>query len=151
MCELLIKYMYINQEKLTGPHYMPQANYCDVMVTHESCDVDFENLNRIVNTLIDENIELAMLVSQVRRFYSYGSDVASINFEHVENCLVKHLLKHLDFGTLNTPEKEAVKEIKDFLQHFSTEQIVIENYRVCVPGLIDIFVDPVSNTIQKVA
>ena len=143
--------MYINSEKFTGPHYMPQANYCDVMVSHESCDVDFENLSRIVDSLIEVNVELAMLVSQVRRFYSYGSDVASINFEHVENCLVKHLLKHLDFGILNTPEKEAVEEIKDFLQYFSLEDVVIENHRVCVPGLIDIFIDPVSNTIQKVA
>lgn len=143
--------MYINSEKFTGPRYMPHSNFCDVMVTHESCDVDFENLNQIVNSLIDENIELAMLVSQVRRFYSYGSDVTTINFEHVENCLVKHLLKHLDFGSLNTPEKVAVKEIKDFLQHFSTEQIVIENHRVCIPSLIDIFIDPVSNTIQKIS
>ncbi len=143
--------MYIHQEKFTGPHYISQADFCDVMVTHESCDVDFENLDRIVRTLIDENIELAMLVSQVRRFYSYGSDVATINFEHVENCLVKHLLKHLNFGILNTPEKEAVKEIKDFLQYFSLEEVVIENHRVCVPGVIDIFVDPVSNIIQKVA
>ena len=49
------------------------------------------------------------------------------------------------------PTHFAVEEIKFFLQHFSTEQVVIENHRVCVPGLIDIFVDPVSNTIQKVA
>lgn len=143
--------MYINSEKFTGSHYLPQANYCDVMITHESCDVDFENLSRIVDSLIEENVELAMLVSQVRRFYSYGSDVASINFEHVENCLVKHLLKHLDFGVLNELEKEAVSEIKDFLQFFATQDVVISDHRVCVPGMVDMFIDPVSNTVCKAA
>jgi hypothetical protein len=149
--ELLTKYMYINSEKFTGPRYMPHSNFCDVMVTHESCDVDFENLNQIVNSLIDENIELAMLVSQVRRFYSYGSDVTTINFEHVENCLIKHLLKHLDFGILNTTERQAIEEIKSFLAFFTQESVIIENHRVCVPGMVDMFIDPVSNTIQKVA
>jgi len=143
--------MQTNSEKFTGPNNIPRANYCDIMIPHESCDVDFENLSQIIDSLIEENVELAMLVSQVRGFYSYGSDVAFINFEHVENCLIKHLLKHLDFGKLNELEKEAVSAIKEFLQYFSTQDVVISDYRVYVPGMVDMFIDPVSNTVCKAA
>lgn len=111
------------------------------VLKHESCDVDFEYLDKLVMDLIDEDIPLSLLVAQVRGFYLYGSDVRSINLHHIENCLIVHLFDHLKPEGLSGVSARAVACIKEFLQKLSDEPVVVEDSRVMVPGLIDITVD----------
>lgn len=122
------------------------------VLKHESCDLnELNELNELVNVLIDEDVELSLLVAQVRVFYSYGSDVRGINFEHIEKCLVNHLLKHLKPGGLEGDADLAVQKIKDFLQKLSDEPVIVGDYRVMVPGLIDVSLNSETGEVLKVA
>jgi len=125
--------------------HLPQS-----VLKHESCDVNFAELDKLVDVLIDDNIQLSMLLAQVRGFYSYGSDVRGINFQHVENCLVNHLLKHLKPEGLSGVSAMAVGWIEEFLQKFSDEPVVVKDYRVMVPGLIDVSMDSETGVVSKV-
>lgn len=144
----IMNYQYIPAQVAVNRFvtHLPQS-----VLNHESCNVNFDDLDKLVDVLIDENIQLSMLVAQVRGFYSYGSDVRGINFQHIENCVVNHLLKHLRPEGLNGASALAVQKIEDFLQKLSDEPVIVGDYRVMVPGLIDVSMDPETEKLSKVA
>ena len=61
------------------------------------------------------------------------------------------MLKHLKPEGLSGVSALAVQKIEEFLQKFSDEPVVIGNYRVMVPGWIDVSLNSETGEVLKVA